>query len=79
VLGDPYAISEIHIEDAFNLFSTLAMLHAAQGNDSVADSVLGLLKPMTGPDEQPLLEQAEHLVAMGRNLAALKRIAASPR
>jgi len=79
VLGDPYAISEIHIEDAFNLFSTLAMLHAAQGNDKAADSVLGLLKPMTGPDEQPLFEQAEHLVAMGRNLAALKRIAASPR
>lgn len=69
VLGDPSAIDEIHIQDLFTYYGSLAMLHAARGNDEAADAAINLLKSLADADEQPMLEQAKHLVTLGRRLA----------
>jgi len=47
VLGDPYALKEIHIEDAFQVFACLAMLLAAQDNDETAANIIALLESLT--------------------------------
>ena len=69
VLGDPSAIDEIHIQDLFTYYGSLAMLHAARGNDEAADAAINLLKSLADADEQPMLEQAKYLVTAGRRLA----------
>ena len=69
LLGDPSAINEIHIEDLFTFYGSLAMLHAARGNDESADAAIALLESLTEVDEQPMLEQAKYLVTLGRGYA----------
>jgi tetratricopeptide (TPR) repeat protein len=72
VLGDPSAINEIHIEDLFTFYGSLAMLHAARGNDESADAAIALLESLTEADEQPMLEEAKYLATLGRGYAEPK-------